>query len=173
MALSRTIDIGRALLVTSVGAERCGSPLAALAHRQRFAPWLYRPRSRRDRPRATDRGRATDRCWGPTRKALAALCVSGLAFVGGNGTPLAQTTQSISIFGDAVPNNPVEADFAAIYLGVKFWSSEPGTISMHPVLPAARAVRTVTSRSSMRLRNAAGLGRFAEGNRPGAGLAAG
>src|SRR5271165_6850269 len=37
--------------------------------------------------------------------------------------------QSISIFGDAVPNNPVEADYSAITLGVKFWSSQPGVIS--------------------------------------------
>ena len=43
--------------------------------------------------------------------------------------PLAQQTQPISIFGDAVPNNPVERDYSAVTLGVKFWSSQSGTIS--------------------------------------------
>jgi hypothetical protein len=43
--------------------------------------------------------------------------------------PLAQQTQPISIFGDTVPNNPVERDYSAVTLGVKFWSSQSGTIS--------------------------------------------
>jgi hypothetical protein len=42
---------------------------------------------------------------------------------------LAQETQSISIFGDAVPNNPVERDSSAVTLGVKFWSSQSGTVA--------------------------------------------
>jgi hypothetical protein len=35
----------------------------------------------------------------------------------------------INIFGNAVPSNPLEADTAAVTLGVKFWSSQAGTIS--------------------------------------------
>jgi hypothetical protein len=38
-------------------------------------------------------------------------------------------SQSVSIFGNAVPATPVEADSAAVTLGVKFWSSVPGSIS--------------------------------------------
>jgi len=41
------------------------------------------------------------------------------------GESLAQT---ISIFGNAVPNNPVD-DGNAVTLGLKFWSSQSGTIS--------------------------------------------
>jgi hypothetical protein len=37
--------------------------------------------------------------------------------------------QSVSLFGNTVPDNPVEADDAAVTLGVKFWSTQPGTIS--------------------------------------------
>jgi hypothetical protein len=37
--------------------------------------------------------------------------------------------QSVSLFAGAVPSNPVEADNNAVTLGVKFWSSQPGTIS--------------------------------------------
>jgi hypothetical protein len=48
-----------------------------------------------------------------------------LAFVSGGGV---SSAQSISIFGDAVPNNPID-DGNAVTLGVKFWSSVPGTIS--------------------------------------------
>jgi len=36
--------------------------------------------------------------------------------------------QTISIFGNAVPKNPID-DAYAVTLGVKFWSSQPGTIS--------------------------------------------
>ena len=35
----------------------------------------------------------------------------------------------VSIFGNAVPTNAVEADYNAVTLGVKFWSSQAGTIS--------------------------------------------
>jgi len=38
------------------------------------------------------------------------------------------SAQSISIFGNAVPNNPID-DGNAVTIGVKFWSSQPGTIS--------------------------------------------
>jgi len=37
------------------------------------------------------------------------------------------SAQSLSIFGNAVPNNPID-DGYAVTLGVKFWSSQPGTI---------------------------------------------
>jgi hypothetical protein len=37
--------------------------------------------------------------------------------------------QSVSLFAGAVPSNPVEADNNAVTLGVKFWSSKPGSIS--------------------------------------------
>jgi Domain of unknown function (DUF4082) len=39
------------------------------------------------------------------------------------------SAQSISIFGNAVPNNPINDSYAADTLGVKFWSSESGMIS--------------------------------------------
>ena len=45
----------------------------------------------------------------------------------GSGTASAQTP--VSIFGSAIPTNAVEADFNAVTLGVKFWSSQAGTIS--------------------------------------------
>jgi hypothetical protein len=38
------------------------------------------------------------------------------------------SAQSISIFGNAVPKNPID-DASAVTLGVKFWSSQSGTIS--------------------------------------------
>jgi hypothetical protein len=37
--------------------------------------------------------------------------------------------QSLSIFGNAVPNNPVEADYAPVTLGVKFTSTQAGQIT--------------------------------------------
>jgi hypothetical protein len=45
----------------------------------------------------------------------------------GSRVSLAQST--ISIFGNAVPANPIEADSGAVTLGVKFWSTQPGTVS--------------------------------------------
>src|ERR1700745_3820364 len=38
------------------------------------------------------------------------------------------SAQTISIFGNAAPNNPID-DGNAVTLGVKFWSSQSGTIS--------------------------------------------
>jgi len=38
------------------------------------------------------------------------------------------SAQSVNIFGNAVPNNPID-DGNAVTLGVKFWSSQPGAIS--------------------------------------------
>jgi Domain of unknown function (DUF4082) len=40
----------------------------------------------------------------------------------------ASFAQSINIFGKSVPKNPID-DGNAVTLGVKFWSSQPGTIS--------------------------------------------
>jgi hypothetical protein len=62
-------------------------------------------------------------------KILAPLLVFGLVLLSGSVAPLAQPIQPVGIFGDAVPKNPVEADFAPVTLGVKFWSSQGGTIS--------------------------------------------
>src|SRR5689334_19590071 len=45
----------------------------------------------------------------------------------GSRTSLAQST--LSIFGSAVPGNAVEADYSAVTLGIKFYSTQPGTIS--------------------------------------------
>jgi len=45
----------------------------------------------------------------------------------GGRTSLAQST--ISLFANAVPANAVEADYSAVTLGVKFYSTQPGTIS--------------------------------------------
>jgi hypothetical protein len=58
----------------------------------------------------------------------------------------------VSIFGSAVPTNAVEADYSAVTLGVKFWSSQAGTIS------AVRFYRGATSPSGYvaRLYSAAG-----------------
>jgi hypothetical protein len=63
------------------------------------------------------------------------VCLSLIAGFG-DGPASAQT---ISIFGNATPSNPVEADYNAVTLGVKFWSSQAGTIS------AIRFYRGVTS----------------------------
>jgi hypothetical protein len=51
-------------------------------------------------------------------------CVSLVIAIGGS----AASAQSISIFGNAVPINPIDVP-DAVTLGVKFWSSQPGTIS--------------------------------------------
>src|SRR5215471_14485511 len=44
--------------------------------------------------------------------------------IGGNAT----CAQSITIFGNAVPKNPID-NGSPVTLGVKFWSSQPGTLS--------------------------------------------
>jgi hypothetical protein len=56
------------------------------------------------------------------------------------------------MFGNAVPSNAVEADYSAVTLGVKFWSSQAGTVS------AIRFYRGATSGSGYvaRLYSAAG-----------------
>jgi hypothetical protein len=50
------------------------------------------------------------------------------------------SAQQISIFGNAVPNNPIGSK-NAVMLGIKFWSSQSGTIS------AIRFYRAVTNSS--------------------------
>jgi hypothetical protein len=52
------------------------------------------------------------------------LGISLVIAIGGS----AASAQSLNIFGNAVPNNPID-DGNAVTLGVKFWSSQPGTIS--------------------------------------------
>jgi hypothetical protein len=37
--------------------------------------------------------------------------------------------QTVSLFGNRVPSTPVDSDTAAVTLGVKFWTSQPGTIA--------------------------------------------
>jgi hypothetical protein len=37
--------------------------------------------------------------------------------------------QTVTLFGNAMPSTPVDSDTAAVPLGVKFWSSQPGTIA--------------------------------------------
>jgi hypothetical protein len=37
--------------------------------------------------------------------------------------------QTVTLFGSLVPSTPVESDTAAVTLGVKFWSAQPGTIA--------------------------------------------
>jgi hypothetical protein len=52
------------------------------------------------------------------------FCVSLAVAIGGKAT----CAQSVTIFGNALPKNPID-DGLAVTLGVKFWSSAPGTIS--------------------------------------------
>jgi hypothetical protein len=59
------------------------------------------------------------------RQTLSLLFILPFAVLSGGGAPSAQ---SISIFGNAAPINPIDDPFA-VTLGVKFWSSQPGTIS--------------------------------------------
>jgi hypothetical protein len=58
------------------------------------------------------------------RQRLFLLFLLSFALLNGGGG----SGQSISIFGNAVPNNPINMTYAADTLGVKFWSSEPGMI---------------------------------------------
>lgn len=37
--------------------------------------------------------------------------------------------QTVTLFNNAVPSTPVDSDTTAVTLGVKFWSSQPGTIA--------------------------------------------
>jgi hypothetical protein len=69
------------------------------------------------------------------RQAVSLLFGMSLAVLVSGGETSAQT---ISIFGNEVPNNPID-DGNAVTLGVKFWSSQPGTIS------AIRFYRAVTN----------------------------
>jgi Domain of unknown function (DUF4082) len=57
----------------------------------------------------------------------ALFVISGLSLIIGLGGERA-FAQTISIFGNAVPNNQIGGDGNAVTLGVKFWSSEPGMI---------------------------------------------
>ena len=37
--------------------------------------------------------------------------------------------QTVTLFGNALPSTPVDSDTAAVTLGVKFWTSQPGTVA--------------------------------------------
>src|ERR1700736_2004688 len=52
------------------------------------------------------------------------LVLSLVALMGGT----VASAQSLNIFGNSALNNPID-DGNAVTLGVKFWSSQPGTIS--------------------------------------------
>jgi len=69
------------------------------------------------------------------RQAVSLLCGIALMVAMSSKESSAQT---ISIFGNAVPKNPIDDD-SAVTLGVKFWSSQSGTIS------AIRFYRAVSS----------------------------
>lgn len=45
------------------------------------------------------------------------------------GSRVSFAQSSVSIFGNAVPPNAVAADYSAVTLGIKFYSTQPGTIS--------------------------------------------
>ncbi|HJU17364.1 MAG TPA: DUF4082 domain-containing protein [Stellaceae bacterium] len=75
--------------------------------------------------RATHAGRLPIRRRKPG-KLGALLAIMGIAWLGGSGSVMAQ---SVNLFGNTTPNNPAENDPNAVTLGVKFWSSQSGTIS--------------------------------------------
>src|SRR3984893_5714773 len=87
--------------------------------------------------------------WGVLRNFGLLMSILLIACSGGRAS-LAQIP--VNIFGNAVPANAVEADYSAVTLGVKFWSSQAGTIS------AIRFYRGATSSSGYvaRLYSAAG-----------------
>src|SRR5271168_2360053 len=60
------------------------------------------------------------------RQTLSLLFVFSFVYLSGM---MVSSAQSINIFGNLVPIDPTQADNAPITLGVKFWSSEPGSIS--------------------------------------------
>jgi hypothetical protein len=57
------------------------------------------------------------------------LAIMGIAWLGGGRPAAAQSAQSVSIFGNAVPKIPAVSNTKAMTFGVKFWSSQSGTIS--------------------------------------------
>jgi hypothetical protein len=59
------------------------------------------------------------------RQVLSVFLVSSFVILSNGGASVAQ---SVTIFGDAVSKNPID-DALAVTLGVKFWSSQSGTIS--------------------------------------------
>ncbi|HMD66914.1 MAG TPA: DUF4082 domain-containing protein, partial [Stellaceae bacterium] len=60
------------------------------------------------------------------RQTLSLLFVFSFVYLSGM---MVSSAQSINIFGNLVPIDPTQADNAPITLGVKFWSSELGSIS--------------------------------------------
>jgi hypothetical protein len=49
--------------------------------------------------------------------------------IASSGSRMSLAQSAVSIFGSAVPANAVEADYMAVTLGLKFYSTQPGTIS--------------------------------------------
>ena len=49
--------------------------------------------------------------------------------IAGAGSRVSLAQSAVSIFGNAVAANAVEADYSAVSLGIKFYSTQPGTIS--------------------------------------------
>jgi hypothetical protein len=77
----------------------------------------------------------------PSPGLLTIVLLVSLSAIASLGSRAAYAQTPVSIFGDAVPANPVEQDYNAVALGVKFWSSQAGTIS------AIRFYRGATSPS--------------------------
>src|SRR5689334_25057036 len=44
-------------------------------------------------------------------------------------TETAPCAQTVTVFGNLVPNTPVDPDASAVTLGMKFWSTQSGTVS--------------------------------------------
>lgn len=62
-------------------------------------------------------------------RAIVLVFALSLSLLTGSQAALAQQAPSINLFGNTAPNNQVEKDYSAVTLGVKFWSSQSGTIS--------------------------------------------
>jgi hypothetical protein len=84
-----------------------------------------------------------------TLRTIGLLFAILITFLGSRAS-LAQSP--VSIFGSTVPSNEVETDYSAVTLGVKFWSSQDGTIS------AIRFYRGATSPSGYVARFYSGSG---------------
>jgi hypothetical protein len=77
----------------------------------------------------------------PRRRLLKILLLVSVSVIPSFENKAARAQAPVSIFGNAVPANAVEADYNAVTLGMKFWSSQAGTI------PAIRFYRGTTSPS--------------------------
>jgi Domain of unknown function (DUF4082) len=74
-----------------------------------------------------DRAFASRTAW---RRAACRLgFIVGIVVIACLATTASLAQSPVNIFGNAVPPNPVESDPNAVTLGVKFWSTLPGTIA--------------------------------------------